>query len=306
MINEKIAKFVPRDKGSTIRMVYLDLTQGYGPNHAINFLESKKDLSGDEKAALSVARSWEGNGPIDVLESRTMFIFLQFYFWKNKIAREILTRGTLTQRIKEMEATEKVATWPLAKLLTLEGGTSQFASAAILLGNEEILPENPFYLQKTYNVRSYWLEQKQLGHFWIPQPDPTITVQIQEYINFLKTGKINIIPDRLGDCDLYCFLHSFGKITTEEGKKIWPQLCKHESNRFCEMELRREECLFGRIIHTRDHRVVSAYALLMQSMNLNLSVDAIRVSFIEPDCVNKAWPQFWNFVKETPSILNEI
>lgn len=294
--------YIPRDKGWMIRMSFLDLTNGYGPNDTIDFLKTQDDLSEDEKAALAVATTWNAHGPIDVMESRTMYILVQFYLWKVEQYRKILTRGTLTKRINELEASCHIIRWPLQKLLTLEKGTTQWASAAILTGNKDVLPELPFYIQKTYQALEHWNLRRKLNICWVPQTDPTITTQVNEYICYVKTGNILTTPNHLGDCDLYCFLRAFGAITQNEGKRIWPQLQKHESNRIVVMEIALKEFYAGIPVSSNDHRIVQAIAMVAQSIKPKTSIEEIKRKFKNPNCVNKAWPQFWDFLEIAPSL----
>jgi 5-enolpyruvylshikimate-3-phosphate synthase len=45
-------------------------------------------------------------------------------------------------------------------------------------------------------------------------------------------------------------------------------------------------------INSRDHRVVQAIAMLSLVKNK-------EANFSFPDCVNKSWPQFWDFLEYT-------
>jgi hypothetical protein len=301
--------YIPWFKSQIIRMGILDLLGGYGPGDLIRFLDSQKDLGGDLKALRRVAQVWtDSSQPFDVGESGTIYRFVSFYSWKNHIHRPIVMGGTLTNRVKKMGAGPEIVHWPLAKLLTLEGGTTQWATMAILMGNEEVLSEVPFYLQQTYDAKTHHFGRRHSGEVWIPQRDPTLIAQVREYVRFLETGKIHIWPDRLGDCDLACFLMAFGVMTPKDAKKIWPQIQYHESNRVREMKRTMpfylEEpyfvryCLwkiFGRRhIRSDDHRVVQAGAMRIQSMDLSAPISDIKKRFRDPDCVNKTWPRFWD------------
>ncbi len=306
-----LEQYIPLDKGWIIRMGFLDLTRGYGLKDLIEFLNGQNDLGGDVRALRMVAESWkDAFKPLDVGESRTIYCLVRFYLWKQDVDRKIITRGTLTKRVEEMEATANIVRWPLARLLTLEKGTSQWATAAILCGNTEKLPDISFYLQKTYDALLRWTSWRKKGLIWMPQTDPTLTTQALEYISFLKTGKIFIRPNQLGDCDLYCFLRAFNAITNEEGLKMWPQVQTHESNRIEEMERTLNELYTGKIIISDDHRVVQANAMLLQSLymstnshNLGTVVDIVKNKFNNPGCVNKTWPKFWDFLKDIHKFL---
>lgn len=296
--------YIPWFKSQIIRMGILDLLGGYGPGDLIKFLDSQMDLGGDLQALRRVAEVGNDRSkPIDVGESGTIYRFVRFYLWKYGIDQEIVMGGTLTKRAKEMGATPEIIHWPLAKLLTLEGGTTQWATMAILMGNKETLREIPFYIQQTYDAIEHWEKQRKCGMVWVPQRDPTLIAQVEGYASFLKTGKINIQPTRLGDCDLACFLMAFGVLTPEEAKEIWPQIQFHESDRMLEMTRTAREILRRGIIHTNDHRVAHANAMLLRYLNPKISIYAIKQKFSNPDCVNKTWPRFWDLLADMPNIL---
>jgi hypothetical protein len=298
--------YVPWFKSQIIRVAILDLIRGYGPGDLIRFLDSQEDLGGDLKALRRIAEAWVyQNKSLDVGESATIYRFVSFYSWKYGISRPIVVSGTLAERAEEMGATPDIVNWPLAKLLTLEGGTTQWATMAILMGNKEVLPQVPFYIQQTYNVMEHYDKQRDEGKVWIPQRDITLSTQIEEYIRFLKTGKTAIKPTKLGDCDLACFLMAFGIITPGEAKDLWPMIQFHESNRVKAMREALEQLLLGNIICTDDHRVVQALAMLIQSKNLSISADDIRKRFHNPNCVNKTWPRFWDFLADVPRMLRQ-
>jgi hypothetical protein len=291
---EEILKFIPLDKSWLIRMGILDLTRGFGSRDLLNFLNSCENLGNDLEALKRIALVWDTNEPFDVGESGTIYRFIKFYLLKNNIDREIKISETLIHRVKKMNINYDMINWPLAKLGTLEGGTTQWQTMAILLGNKEKLSEIPFYLQKTYDAIQHWEEKRKNGQMWIAQKDPTLLVQSTLYLNFLKNGKIDLIPTKLGDCDLYCFLRAFDAVGKKWAEKNWPQLSEHESSRFEEMERTLLELEKGETISTKDHRVVQAEAMLLLSKSHSISVESIKQRFDNPQCVNKTWKSFWS------------
>lgn len=294
---EEWLKFIPLDKSWLIRMGILDLMRGYGSKDIVNFLNTQENLGGDVNALKRVAESFDNpSKPFDVGESGTIYRFVRFYTWKKGINRAITARGTLPARVEKMCQDPELVNWPLEKLLTLEGGTTQWATMAILLGNNEKLQEVPFYLQKTYDSLKHWQTQRILGKKWIAQTDSTLTTQAREYISLLTTAEMHTSPTQLGDCDLYCFIRAFNGISAEEGKEMWPQIQYHESNRIKEMERTLKALYARKIIHSDDHRAVQANAMLIQSLNIQLPVESIRQRFDNPECVNKTWPKFWEFL----------
>ena len=297
---EKMKDTIPIDTGGLIRVGILDLTRRHGPDYLIKVLkniESSEGLGTDTQDLMNVAINWDKTTPLE-MESGTLFRILWFYFNKNNIERQIVPVRTLVNRVEKMSLNPEIKYWPLAKLGTLEGGTTQYQTAAILMGNNETLDEVPFYIKKTYNIRLNWENQMREGKHWSIPKDPTLITQCEDYINYLKTGTINTKPDKLGDCDLYCFFRAFDAVSREWGEKNWPQLAQHESSRFQHTDDALKKLNEGKIINSNDHRVVEAGAMIIQARSIRgnyapLSTEKIKERFSNPGCVAKKWPRFW-------------
>jgi 5-enolpyruvylshikimate-3-phosphate synthase len=66
------------------------------------------------------------------------------------------------------------------------------------------------------------------------------------------------------------------------------------------MEKSLNEAESGRIINSEDHRVVQAIAMRYFFNEL------WRGDFVNPDCVNKTWPRFWDFLADAENIVTTI
>lgn len=280
MKNELIEKvYVPFDKSWIIRMGFLDLVNGY--DDCIYFLKQHyEELSDDLKSLYDASVQWKSGEIIDVGESGTLYRFLRFASWKLKQPREFILRGTLKER--DICNDPEIVNLPLEKLLTLDNGTSQWASASVLLGNSERVSNPPFKLQLTYDAVSHWTEARKNDKCWKPRYDKTILAQASAYLELLKNGKMNFKPEQAED---YCFARAFGIMTAEEGELRWLSLKGHESDRISEME----KALQEKEVSSKDHRVVQAIAMLRKT----------RDNIEYPDCVNKSWPQFWKFLQDS-------
>lgn len=291
---EKISDYIPLDKSWVIRMGVLDLIKGY--SDITRFLESQQDLGGDLKALQRVIRGWNNlSEPLQVGESGTIYRFVKFYNWKNKIEREIQTSDTLVNRIKRGAICNNpdIINWGPKQLLELDSKTSQWATMAYLIGDRRQVANPPFKLQVTYDAVDSWEEARKSGNVWEARKDPTILNQAVAFTNYLRTGKIEFKPEQAED---YCFARAFDILTPEEGKILYPSLDGHETPRFEEMEKALEEAKAG-IVSSEDHRVVQAV-----EMRYFLE-DFSRANFVKPDCVNKTWPRFWEFVNYISSQL---
>ena len=78
-------------------------------------------------------------------------------------------------------------------------------------------------------------------------------------------------------------------MTKEEGKKRWPNLQGHESNRIEAMEKELKNIEHKKPVTSRDHRVVEALAM-------KAAVEGKAIQFEHSEVVAKSWPQFWDFL----------
>ena len=277
-----LKKYIPLDKYWLMRMGFLDILNGKDDIKKI--LGKEKNLGGDLKALLNVANSWQIKDEIEVGESGTLFRYLQFAIWKQNLHKKLIRKGTLLKR--EICNNPKIISWPLADLLKLDNRTSQWASAAILLGNEEVLKNPPYFLQVTYEALKHWKKRREKGLVYDIKHDEILLRQGEAFIEILEMGETSFVPSNPDD---YCFARAFGLITKKKGVEKFPALKGHESNRLKEME----KCLgqFNRekLIETNDHRVVQAMAMLGILKNK-------KAEFSNKNCVSKSWPQFWNFL----------
>ena len=268
--------FIPLDKSWAIRMGILDLVNG--SDETRQYLEkNSENLCDDLNALVRAIKQWNKREVIDVGESGTLYRFLLFASWKLGRHDQFITQGTLRERAICMNPA--LVSWSLAHLLTLDKGTSQWASAAVLLGNQERIEPCPYKLAVTSEAVADWTHRKQQNmplHFRF---DETIARQAHAYARWLETGVMHFVPEQAED---YCFARAFGLMTKEEGERRWPSLRGHESDRILAME----QALTEHQITSRDHRVVQALALLHQSGR----------NILYPEAVNKSWPQFWQFL----------
>ena len=149
-------KYIPLDKYWTIRMGVLDIIHGY-PDMK-KFLDKEENLGGDIQALHRASEVWNTTKSVDVGESGTLYRFLQFISWKQDLNKKIIKRGTLKHR--KVCNDPEIVNWNLNQLLELDGGTSQWASSAILLGNKEKIKNPPYFIKKTYEALKHWKERR--------------------------------------------------------------------------------------------------------------------------------------------------
>jgi len=281
--------YIPLDKSWIIRMGVLDLLNDY--EDTIRFLEQQEVLSNDLQALRRTLIAWNSDKPLDVGESGTLYRFLKFTSWKRGLNKKFILDGSLQKR--EICDNPEIINDPLKKLLKLDNGTSQWASAAVILGNKERIKDPPYKLDLTYEAVLHWKKQRDKGKCWEPRYDETILRQAESFLELLKLGKTSFIPRQPED---YCPARAFGRITKEEGESRWPSLRGHESDRIEEMERVLYKVDHGGEIDSKDHRVV-------QAMVMRQKVKQKDVEVKYPLAVNKSWPQFWKFLTDSPYLL---
>lgn len=276
-------KYIPLDKSWIIRMCVLDMMNGY--DDIQKFLDSEKNLGDDLVALQRVAQVWKSDEAIDVGESGTLYRLLKFASWKLGLDKKFITQGTLSER--KIIDNPKIIHLSQLELQKLDNSTSQWATAAVLLGDTERMPHPPFKLQLTYEAVDHWEKQREKGEAWIPRYDETILKQASAYLNLLQGKRTVFIPEQAED---FCFAYVFGYITSEEGETLWQSLRGHESDRISEIKYTLELAQKEKKIESRDHRVVQAIAMWGK-------VNKMNVKIVYPLAVNKSWPQFWNFLE---------
>ncbi len=265
-------------------MGVLDILNGY--NEIGEFLDKQKDLGDDLLALKRIAKDWKTTHSIDVGESGTLYRIFKFINWKFNFGKKFKISGTLKNR--KVTNDSNVVNLSQKKLLKLDNGTSQWATAMVLCGDKERLKNPPYKLARTYEAVSYWNKQRKNLTSWEPRYDETILNQVKVYSELLKGKRPKFKPEQAED---FCFAYTFGYITLKQAEKKWPSLRGHESDRISEMKKVIEHAESDDIITSKDHRVVQAIAMWGK-----VSDRKVIIKF--PSSVNKSWPQFWKFIKK--------
>lgn len=280
LLPPSVEKIIPFDKSWLMRLGVLDLLLDNPDTEAFLF-EHRDNLSTDLQALAHASQQWRDGTDIDVGESGTLFRFLQFAAWKNDEDRTFIKKGTLSTR--QITSDPSIVELNLSELLKLDNGTSQWASAAVLLGNTELPNEPmPFKLQLTYDAVKHWIQKRKQGETWEARVDNTIGRQVAAFLRWQQTGDMAFTPEQAED---YCFARAFGLITPAEGEARWPSLRQHESDRIASME----QSLEQDVVNSDDHRVVQAVAFLKGN----------TVTYLNPTAVRKSFPLFWELIEET-------
>lgn len=272
---------IPISKYWSTRLCLLDIINN--TRCFIPLIENRKDVGDDLRVAIEISKEWQTKNEHNVGEAGALFRLLQFASWKLKLNKKFIKEKTLKDR--KICDNPKIINWPLTKLLKLDNNTPQWASASILMGSIEEIPDD-FFLNLSKEALTHYNKIRDEGSFCELRYDETILLQAESFIDLLRNGHTDFIPKQQDD---YCFARAFNLITEKEGEKRWPELKGHESNRLEEMEKQIHNLDNGEEIDSRDHRVVQSIAMLAL-----LKKKEAKFSF--PNCVSKSWPQFWDFL----------
>lgn len=281
--------YIPFDKSWMIRVGVLDLVNGY--DDTINYLtRNSEKLSDDLQALLRASNQWDLGESIDVGESGTLYRFLRFASWKLQKNCKFILQKTLKER--QICTNKDIINYSLEDLLKLDHRTSQWASAAVLLGNYEKVEDPPIKLQLTYKAVNHWKQQRQQGKRWRPLYDKAILKHARTFLKILKGKNPSFALEHSED---YCFARAFDFITSKEAAELWPSLRGHETDRIEEMDRVIISASEGKEIDSKDHRVVYSAAMLQK-------VKGYPIKIKHPKVVNKSWPQFRRFLFDIDSL----
>ena len=273
--------FRPLSKSWAIRQLFLDMIYGGKTGYkVIRYFhgQSRTDLSKDVRAAFDCALNYlKGRYVFPVGNAGTVCRFTIYIMHGKKYLMHMGKQ--LRERMKKMQPVPANLTdLSVAELLRL--GTSQYASAALLLGAKPTGIKNLHPKCKlAMEARKVYFENK--GR-WVPRYDEVILGQLNNFLH----GKE--IKDPIAE-DYPC-LRAYNLTTREEGTRRWPELADHECNRLKVME-RICKRGFDRYVRVpKDHRVIMAVALRQKSLGLPIRLDNRKE-------VAKSWPTFWKWLR---------
>lgn len=272
---------IPLSKYWSTRLGFLDLL--HDTNLFLPQIEKRNDIGDDLKVLIRISKEWKTKQEHNVGEAGAVFRLLQFTSWKYNLNKTFIKEGTLKTR--PVCSNPKIVSWPIKELVKLDNNTPQWASAAILIGNTEEIP-NDFFLKLSKEALAHYNHAKNNGISCELRYDETILAQAEAFLDILNNRQTNFKPQQQDD---YCFARAFGLIAKEQGENTWPELKSHESNRLEEMEKQLNNLKENKQIDSNDHRVVQSIAMLAFTKNK-------KVRFTNPNCVTKSWPQFWKFM----------
>jgi hypothetical protein len=273
--------YIPLDKSWMIRIGFLATVFGSFDDYIKFTKENYSSLSDDLKSSYQAFSDWRNDKKIiRVGESATLYRFLKFASWKYNLNKKFKLEGTLVERDKTICNNPKIINYSPEELLKLDNETSQWASAAYLLGDYRKVKNPPYKLQLTYDVVE-WIRERKGGLFSELHYDETILRQAEAFVKLIQGKNPNFKPLHSEDGPFACIV---GNMTTEEYKKLFPTSETQESNRPEEVKKEFYNIGVGRPIESPDHRIVQAGEL--EQMLLGIPVSAKH-----PSAVGKSWPQ---------------
>lgn len=287
---DNLKNLIPLDKSWLTRVGVLDIISGF--TDIENFIDGQKDANEDVLAIKNASEAWRNNKLINVGESATLYRLLRFASWKLNLNKKFIKEGSL--KLRKINNDRNIVKFSQTKLLKLDNETTQWATAAVICGDEERLTNPPLKLKETYDAVEHWHTRRKNGLCWESKYDVTIERQANAFLNLLQNIEVAYKPLCSDD---YCFARVFNFINKENGAKLWPSLIGHETNRIEEMENAITIAEETGYVNSKDHRVVQALAMWSVVNNKKLI-------FKNPDSVNKSWPKFWVFMTQVKQKLN--
>ena len=277
---------IPLDKSWMMRMGFMDML--HDMTDTIEMLGVGVDDAGlcnDLKALVAASSAWmAGMKHIPVGESGTLYRFLRFASWKLNRNTQLHKEKTLITR--PMCDDPNIVNLSVNELMTIDNHTSQWASAAVLMGSTDKPMDIPCKLKVTFEARNHWLKRRLSGRCWDIRFDETLAGQAAAFIKALQNGSVKYTPHYAEE---YPFARAFDLVTPGEAGKAWPSLAGHESNRITAMEEALKEYDYNQTITSSDHRIVQAIAM-------KGAVEGRELRFGDSGCVAKSWPGFWQFL----------
>ncbi len=279
-------RLIPDSKSWGIRGGVLALREGSAV--VLRYLDQNNYVRGDLGALRRASREWlAGSVNIPVGESRTLLICLTVLDKLDGGHRNFIREGTLRDR--PVSRCPELGELPPQKLLAMDGGTTQWATAMYLAGDRRKVQNPDPKLAMTYEAVDEWRARRSMQLRWETRKDSVLLAQAEAYVRFLRTGKMEFEPKEAED---FCFARMFGLMTDGEGAKRWPKLALHESDR-----LRSVSVAWGQVtrelgVDSTDHRVVQAAAMFAKAHSL-------EAKFYHPTAVDKSWPLFWDWLDST-------
>jgi len=284
--------FTPPDKSKANRRLFLDAMNRKDDTIKVvgRMIAKREQLGKDIVAGYLSAGNWNSGEPMNVLESGSVYRYYRFAAWKLGQDRKFVKTGTLVDR--KICDDPNIVNYSLKELGKVDKRTSQWQSAAAMMGNIEYLENPPYKFQVTKQVIKDWtLHQNAQEKFgrkirWDLEKDDTILELEKSFLNMIRTGNFVMEPR---DSERFCYLNILGDMTPEEGKKRWSSLEGHEENRIIESEKAKRQVIAGERPTSMDHRIQQACGLLQIYRGQKLDVN-MRV-------IDKTWELYDGYAK---------
>lgn len=232
---QELKRLVPQiNKSSGIRWVVKDALSP--ENTVVNtFLHTPENypFGEDMEAAFRVSRQLKTGEPLEPGDSRTLLIMSRMLLYTKRIDRKIIL--TPMQERRNVEDDPAIADLPLMEMLKLSGGTTQWASAAILLQERhpdeiqkilQALPEEQrTMIRLTIDIKRRWLCYRALGRPFViteQEKEQTLLRQASHYVTRLVTGANLPFKPLHSEDAIYAVMS--GNMTLEEAAELFPML----------------------------------------------------------------------------------
>lgn len=184
--------------------------------------------------------------------------------------------GSLKDRPDEF--TPDMVQWSLKDLGTVNKDSSQLASASVMCGNVEPIPDNAAYhLKLAHEAREHW-QNYPSDKPWDIKLDRTIRRHSVAYVGWLATGIFNLEMIQPED---YAIGRVFQVATPQDAINLgWSSLEGHESSRLVSVDEAIAQATAGEEVTLIDHRPLQALRMRY----------GYGVRFANIQAISKSWP----------------
>lgn len=277
---------IPYDKYWILQMGILDMIND--KDSIFIFLENNQNITEELKNFKITYLDWTFNKNIVYVGySNYIYYVLIYIIYKKNLNIELFTDDNI-KKINDNEI-KKILDFSQNNLIDLGEKDIYyiyFASALILLGDEERLDSPPLFIKKTYKIVDEWNKSYNMDENWDLKYDPIIEHQFNYLKKYNSNNHISFIPKYSEDFFYYSILRDNLKIK----KNSYNCFNKIKQNLLLLKEIK--DTLYQ---YKTDKTILSKNDRIIQAIVIKSILEKKNIKVKYPNCVQKSWNNFWNY-----------
>ena len=207
-------------KSRGIRGAFLDYQ--VGSHEVVNRLASDPNQCDDLLATVDAIEDLEARRNMRVRNAGTLCRIAVMGIWLRGLGLEVIKGDELAAR--PMTDDPRIANLSQAELLAsplvaADKGTTQWASAKAIWGDDDRLPTPPPKVLETYQTIDEWRVARAAGEIWLPGKDRNLTKQAVLYIRMLTGEVVELEEADKKDSEFFVFRTMLGLSSVEEAAR---------------------------------------------------------------------------------------